>query len=78
VGLPSLPGVDQPPRQLKGFTRISVSAGKIGHASIVLDSRAFCYWDIATHDWKVALGDYSIDVGGSSREIQLTGHVRVQ
>jgi beta-glucosidase len=78
VGMPALPGVVQPPRQLKGFAHIAVASGKSAHASTTLDARAFSYWDVTTHGWKIAPGDYSIQVGRSSRDIVLTGHVTIR
>ncbi len=78
VGLPSLPGVDQPPRQLKGFTRLSVAPGQTAHGSVHLDRRAFSYWDAKTHGWKVAPGVYPIFLGASSRDIRLQGNVTVE
>jgi len=78
VGLPALPGVPQPPRQLKGFARVSVPPGGVAHASVVLDARAFSYWDAAAHAWKVAPGDYPISIGASSRDLRLEGRVTVR
>ena len=78
VGLPSLPGVPQPPRQLKGFARVQVVPGQTTHARVTLDPRAFSYWDVGTHAWKVAPGIYPISVGSSSRDLRLDGHVTVQ
>ena len=78
LGVPALPGVDQPPRKLAGFTRVSVEPGKTTHASVTLDARAFSYWDVATHGWKVAPGEYRVFVGGSSRALPLAGRVTVR
>ena len=78
VGLPSLPGVPQPPRQLKGFARVQVAPGQTAHAQVKLDSRAFSYWDVATHGWKVAPGEYPISVGASSRDLRLNASVTVR
>jgi beta-glucosidase len=78
VGLPSQPGVDQPPRQLKGFARVQVEPGQTAHAKVVLDARAFSYWDVESHGWKIAPGDYPISVGASSRDLRLKDTVTVQ
>ncbi len=78
IGLPAQPGVPQPPRQLKGFARLSIQPGVVAHASVPLDPRAFSYWDTASHAWKVAPGDYPISVGASSRDLRLEGSVSVQ
>ncbi len=78
VGLPSLPGVPQPPRQLKGFARVSVAPGQTVHAQVKLDARAFSYWDVPSHGWKVAPGEYPISVGASSRDLRLNASVTVR
>jgi beta-glucosidase len=78
VGLPSLPGAPQPPRQLKGFARVSVAPGGVAHAGVALDARAFSDWDTAAHAWKVAPGDYPISIGASSRDLRLEGRVTVR
>ena len=78
LGVPALPGVEQPPRKLAGFTRVGADPGKTAHASVTLDTRAFSYWDVATHNWKVAPGDYRVFVGGSSRSLPLEADVNVR
>jgi len=78
VGIPSHPGVNQPPRQLKGFARVSLAPGQTVHASVALNTRAFAYWDTGAHAWKVAPGDYPIYVGASSRDLRLEGRITVK
>ena len=76
--MPSLPGIVQPPRQLKGLAVTVFGRGKATTPRIDLDARPLSYWDVATHGWKVAPGDYYIEVGGSSRDIRLTGNFRAE
>ena len=78
VSLPSLPDVPQPPRQLKGFARVTVPAGGTSHATITLDSRSFSYWDTPSHSWKIAPGRYPILIGSSSRDIRMQTEVTIQ
>jgi beta-glucosidase len=78
LGTPALPGVDQPPRKLAGFTRVRLEPGEKAHASVTLDARAFSYWDVATHGWKVAPGEYRVFVGGSSRTLPLERRATVR
>jgi beta-glucosidase len=77
VGMPSTPDVPQPPRQLKGFERVKLSPGRKAHVRVVLDARAFSYWDVKSHAWKILPGVYKIEVGSSSRDIRLQGQVTV-
>jgi beta-glucosidase len=78
VGIPAQPGVDQPPRQLKGFARVGVEPGATANVEVKLDARAFSYWDVATHTWKVPAGDFHVYVGESSRDLRLQGKVTVR
>ena len=76
VGLPSPgAGIVQPPRQLKGFAKVSVAPHARRRVRFTLDDRAFSYWN--THDdrWEVAPGCYGVFVGATSRELPLRGAV---
>jgi len=63
--------VGEPPRQLKGFEKVSLAAGETKRVTVVLDWRAFAHWDIATDSWTVADGRYQVLVGNSSRNLPL-------
>jgi len=41
--------------------------------AVLLDTRAFSYYDVAQHDGNTAPGDFSIPAGGSSVDIQVQG-----
>ena len=70
VGMPSNE-VPQPPKQLKAFQKVFVAPGKSAHVRFVLDGAAFSYWDVKTHAWRIAPGNYKLMVGSSSRDIRL-------
>ncbi|GAA2578553.1 glycoside hydrolase family 3 C-terminal domain-containing protein [Actinomadura fulvescens] len=74
LGLPS-PGVDvpQPPRQLKGYRKVSLAPGASTRVTFPLTSRSLAYWNDSADAWKVAPGCYKVMVGASSRDIALTG-----
>ncbi len=76
VGMPSR-AVPEPPKWLKGFAKLSLAAGQTGHVQLVLDSRAFSYWDVKSGSWRVAPGDYKIMIGSSSRDIRLRGQLKL-
>jgi len=76
IGMPSTV-VPQPPQQLKGFQKITLDPGQTGHVHLVLDQRAFSYWDVTNHNWQIAPGTYQIYVGSSSRDIRLQSQVNV-
>jgi beta-glucosidase len=71
VGLPSLPGVVEPPNQLAGFRKIYVAPGHSRRVAMSLDARSFSYWDTAAGGWRVAPGCDAIRVGSSSRSLPL-------
>jgi beta-glucosidase len=77
VSLASLPGVPQPPRQLKGFAKVALAPGQSQRVSLPLAARAFSYWSDAANGWRVAPGCDKIAVGSSSRELPLAGAIAV-
>lgn len=77
VGAP-IGGIPRPRHELRGFEKVSLRAGETKTVTIELDSRAFAYWDAKTHDWKVAEGDYIIEVGSSSRDIKYSKKVNIE
>ncbi len=73
VGLPSTTGAPQPPKQLKGFEKVSLAPGRTKHVHLMLDTPALSYWDVQQHRWNLAPGTYKVMVGSSSRDIRLHG-----
>ena len=73
-GSPALPrpagraaAASQPPRQLKGFEKLTLRPGRRARARFRLDRRAFSYWNTGTHRWRVAPGCYSVLVTPNGR-----------
>jgi len=73
LGFP--PSAGEPPSQLKGFRKVTVKAGAAAAVTIPLTDRSFSTWDVASHAWKVAAGDFVVHVGSSSRDVRLTGKI---
>ncbi|MHB1935527.1 MAG: beta-glucosidase family protein [Acidobacteriaceae bacterium] len=67
----------EPPRQLRGFTRVDLEAGQTKSVSLTLNRRSFSIYDPELHRWKVPGGNYRIMVGTSSRELPLQSDVMV-
>ena len=65
----------EPPRQLKGFTKLTLDPGASRRVSIPLDRRAFSWWSTRRDGWVVTPGRYGIAVGSSSRDLPLRGSV---
>jgi beta-glucosidase len=71
LGLPSRPGVAQPPAQLKGVDRVTLAPGRSVRLGFPLDARALSYWDVGAGGWRLAPGCYQVMVGSSSRDLTL-------
>ena len=65
--------VPRPAKELKGFAKISLRPGETKPVTVLLDRRAFSYYDVAKHDWNAAPGEFGILVGSSSADIKLQG-----
>lgn len=77
VGMP-LNAVPQPPKQLKAFQKVFIALGKSARVRFQLDGSAFSYWDVKTHAWRIAPGEYKLMVGSSSRDIRLERTIRLR
>ena len=70
LGLPQPgPNVIQPPRQLKGFRRLTLGPHKKKRVTLTIDRRALSYWNTGANGWRVAPGCYRVMLGHSSRNI---------
>jgi len=65
--------VPRPPKELKGFEKVFLNPGETKQVTVVLDRRAFSYYDVTGQQWTVAPGDFDIYVGRSSVQIELSG-----
>jgi beta-glucosidase len=68
---------DEPPAQLKGFTKVRLMPGQTRHATFTLGSRSFASWDTTTHGWTVTGGTYRLMLGAGSRDIRLQREIHV-
>ncbi len=60
----------EPVKQLKSFAKIFLRPSETRTVELALDSRAFAFWDAATHRWTVQAGTYRVMVGGASDDIR--------
>lgn len=75
VGFPSEAAA--PPRQLKGFQKLTLTPGQSRFVGFELDADALSFWDDRTEAWVSPAGPYQLAVGSSSRDIRLTRGVRL-
>ena len=66
---------NEPPRQLKGFSKLVISPGRRARARFTLDARAFSRWSSRRDRWVVIRGCHTARVGESSRD--LAGRLRI-
>jgi beta-glucosidase len=70
VGIPAPgPDVTEPPRQLKGFARVSLRPGQSTRVVFPLSERSFAYWDTQARRWIARKRCYDVWVGRSSRNL---------
>jgi beta-glucosidase len=67
--------VPRPVKELKGFTKVTLNPGETKNVTVKLDRRAFSYYDVKSHSWTVAPGDFDLFVARSAADIELTGKV---
>ena len=64
LGEPAAAG--EPPRQLKGFTKITLQPGQSGTVRFLLTRHDLSYWDTAASRWAVPGGWFTVYLGDSS------------
>jgi beta-glucosidase len=65
------PQVPRPARELKGFVRVNLRPGETRHVKVELDDRAFAYFEVSAHEWRVDPGEFKIFVGSSVEDLPL-------
>ena len=68
----------RPVRELRGFVKVSLEPGESKEVSFTLDKRSFAVWNREIHDWYAETGEYTIEVGSSSRDLPLKASVTVE
>jgi beta-glucosidase len=64
--------VERPPRELKGFAKVTLQPGESQRVEIELPRESFAYWNPSQKQWTVEPGHFVIDAGASERDIRLT------
>ncbi|KAK9427493.1 glycoside hydrolase superfamily, partial [Lipomyces doorenjongii] len=67
------PSIGRPPKELKGFSKVTVAAGESETVEIVLEiNRATSFWDETENAWISEKDTYDVLVGASSADIKLS------
>ena len=75
---PRGPSVDRPVKELKGFAKVALLPGERRRVHLVLDARAFSFWDPRQGAWVAEAGAYDLLIGGSAADIELQATVRLE
>jgi len=70
--------VERPIKQLKGFKRVFIHAGKTITVDIPLKAVDLAYWNVEKHAFTVEKGKVRIMVGSTSADIRLSNTLQVQ
>jgi beta-glucosidase len=62
-----------PPKQLRGFQRVSLNPGQSATVSFPLTIHDLASWSPADNQWEAHAGSYSITVGDASNNLPLSG-----
>lgn len=69
--------VARPPKELKGFAKVTLQPGESRTVTIPLDARAFAYYDVTKKKWRAEAGAFGILVGSSSAQVELQQEVKL-
>jgi beta-glucosidase len=69
--------VPRPPRELRGFARVSLAPGESRKVELSLRSTALAFYDESLKKWRAEAGDYQVQVGTSSRDLPLKAPVKL-
>lgn len=69
--------VPRPPRELKGFAKLSLEAGESGLARLTLPMRAFAFFDDSRAAWVAEAGRFQLQAGLSVDQIMASATVEL-
>ncbi len=68
--------IQRPPRELKGFQRVSLKPGESKTVGFTVDQSALSFYSDRKHEWTVEPGSFDLSAGSSSRDLRLTAKLR--
>ena len=72
---PKTEGIFRPIRELRGFEKVELMPGEVKTVRFILDDRSFAVW---ADGWRIPRGEYTFEVGSSSRDIRLSETIAVE
>ena len=67
----------RPAKELKGFARVTLGPGEKQRITIMLDDKAFRFWNVKANRWEIEGGEYELLVGASVEDIRLCEKISV-
>lgn len=67
----------RPTKELKGFARVTLAPGEKQRITIMLDDKAFRFWNVKANRWEIEGGEYELLVGASVEDIRLCEKISV-
>ena len=68
----------RPAKELKGFARVTLAPGEKQRIAIMLDDKAFRFWNVKSNQWEIEGGEYELLVGASVEDIRLREIITVR
>jgi len=62
-----------PPKELKNFQKVALQPGETADICLTITSQDLSFYDEETKSWKLEPGEFTVNVGSSSRDIRLRG-----
>ena len=75
LGFPAPAG--EPPRLLKGFEKVALVPRQTATVHFTLTPRDLSVYDTLTHAWTLQTGNFTVEIGSSSRLLPLHGSLVV-
>ena len=72
------PTIFKPKKELKEFEKVELEVGEEKQVEIILNKKAFEYFNPETNKWSIEQGKYKILVGKSSRDIVLEKEIFIE
>ena len=67
----------RPAKELKDFARVTLAPGEKQRITIMLDDKAFRFWNVKANRWEIEGGEYELLVGASVEDIRLCEKISV-
>ncbi len=68
----------RPAKELKAFDKVFLKPNESKNVNILLDDKAFRYFNVKTHKWEIETAQYNIMVGASVQDLRLSDKIFVE